>query len=257
MKQIFIALFAIGLYACSTQPPTSIGQLQIKNGIYQYRDKIYIGKAYSYFPYSKNPKRSIECVVKSSNNTQICTIEEFAIDGTLVIHGTTHNGAKEGIWYIYKDNHLTQSDTYKNNKKQGKSYHYRNGSLLEEKEYSEDILHGFYLSYYDQKEVASICESNGNIASLCQENDKDSSPPTSLSPLKERGRYVYNNKEGIWQSYYLDGGLHSETHYTNNVQHGMYTSYYNNGTLREQGEYNNGLKHGRWVTFYDNGQIKS
>ena len=253
MRQIFVTLLIIALYACSSESPLLIEELQVKNGIYRYKNQHYTGKAYSYFPKTTIPMRTIECSLNEENTLQICIINEFSKDGTRIT-GSTHNGSKEGSWYIYKNNRLKEHITYKNNKREGISYYYRQNSLYEEKEYMENMLHGLFLVYYTEQELQDSTTTQDDNNVISKKREKEIKTPQSF-PIKERGEYRYNKKEGLWYTYYPDGTLYARIEYLNDMQHGIYTSYYIGGTIQEEGEYVHGAKHGTWLTFYDTGQI--
>ncbi len=74
--------------------------------------------------------------------------------------------------------------------------------------------------------------------------------------IVQKGQYVNNKKEGVWQTFYPNGNLKSEITYKNNKQTGPVKIYYEDGTLQETGYW----KYNKWVGeykyYYPNGNLK-
>lgn len=59
-----------------------------------------------------------------------------------------------------------------------------------------------------------------------------------------------NKRDGLWQAFYEDGTIWSETMYKEGVEDGFSRTFYENGKLRYEGNYAMGKQVGDW-NFYD------
>ena len=71
----------------------------------------------------------------------------------------------------------------------------------------------------------------------------------------EEGRYIDNNKEGVWKQYLVNGTLISEITYKNNEPSGYAKMYYSNGQLAEEGIWESDFWTGNYIAYYKNGKV--
>jgi len=65
-----------------------------------------------------------------------------------------------------------------------------------------------------------------------------------------KGEYKDQKKNGLWTSFYPDGGKWSETVFKEGKTHGKTISWHKNGEKHFEGFYTNGKPSGHWI-FYD------
>ena len=71
----------------------------------------------------------------------------------------------------------------------------------------------------------------------------------------KEGKYLDNNKEGIWKEYLINGILISEITYSRNEPSGYAKIYYTNGQLAEEGVWENDCWTGKYIAYYKNGNV--
>ena len=77
-------------------------------------------------------------------------------------------------------------------------------------------------------------------------------------PVKGKGYYDDNGKQGEWERYNDDGQLFFKGSYKNGEKDGYWEYYYYiSGELSARGSYLNGKKEGIWEYYYDNGNLQS
>lgn len=104
-------------------------------------------------------------------------INEYAINGDLIVHGEYVNGIREGEWLI-KGNKYFEKGLFLDNMRDGEwKYYYSKDTLYFEGRFVEGSEDGNHIWYYR----------NGNI--------------------KKKGKYIMTLKEGKWKYYSEDGKL--------------------------------------------------
>ena len=73
--------------------------------------------------------------------------------------------------------------------------------------------------------------------------------------LHTKGSVVNGKRHGTWESWYENGNKWSETTYSYGVREGKTVSYYPNGMVRYIGYYNNNKQSGKWMTFDESGNL--
>jgi len=61
--------------------------------------------------------------------------------------------------------------------------------------------------------------------------------------------------EGLWRTWFKEGGLASEVNYRGGVTDGEASYYHRTGGLRQRGTYRNGLKEGLWQMWDEDGNL--
>ena len=72
---------------------------------------------------------------------------------------------------------------------------------------------------------------------------------------KMEGNFKNGKRDGLWQAWFADGKLWSETNYTEGIENGQKTVYYENGQKYFSGEMKNGKRRGKWTFWKENGEI--
>ncbi len=62
---------------------------------------------------------------------------------------------------------------------------------------------------------------------------------------------------GSYESFYLNGSLHTYGWFTENLPDSIWKYYHENGRPKAEGKYKKGVANGKWKYFYENGNIKS
>ena len=79
----------------------------------------------------------------------------------------------------------------------------------------------------------------------------------SNGSIKTTGKYINNQKDGLWESFDRNSKLNSISNFSNGKLHGAYTNYLKNGKI-ETGTYKNGKKNLLWsYTNYPNQLVKT
>lgn len=130
---------------------------------------------------------------------------EFAKNGTSLCEGNFEGGNKIGQWFYYYDEKKLKSEI----------------------NYSNDVLNGKTINYFD----------NGNV--------------------KFEGDFLNGQKNGKWGYYFQNGEKKYEETYQNGVSNGSYISYFETKKIYEKGNLTNGFKDGNWLTNYSDGTIKT
>lgn len=74
--------------------------------------------------------------------------------------------------------------------------------------------------------------------------------------IQQRGKFIDNMKNGVWEIFYPDGKLQSRVTYKNNIVYGNVQNYYPNGKLQEEGFWKINKWVGEYKYYYENGQLK-
>ena len=78
--------------------------------------------------------------------------------------------------------------------------------------------------------------------------------PFSEEKIQE-GNYVDGKKEGLWKSYYSDGGVKSEITYQHGEKYGKAVIYFENGNVAEEGVWLIDKWVNKYKAYYQNGKL--
>ena len=67
--------------------------------------------------------------------------------------------------------------------------------------------------------------------------------------------YKNGKREGLWESYYRNGQLHTKGFYRKGKREGEWEFYFRNGQLECKGTYKNGNEDGVFEFYYSKGQF--
>ena len=79
-------------------------------------------------------------------------------------------------------------------------------------------------------------------------------PHKMHSEISNEG-YKNGKREGLWESYYRNGQLHTKGQYRKGKREGEWEFYYRNGQLECKGYYKNGNQDGLFQFYYAKGQF--
>lgn len=71
-----------------------------------------------------------------------------------------------------------------------------------------------------------------------------------------KGRYIDQEKDGIWRTYGDQSILLSKGNYLKGKRHGKFITYFPNGREAEIVHYKSGLEEGPYQTFFENGELR-
>ena len=74
--------------------------------------------------------------------------------------------------------------------------------------------------------------------------------------IQMKGDYRKGKRNGMWQSWYPNGTLWSETVFKMGVKEGATVTYYEDGMLRYNGFYKNDQRAGKWKLFDETGKLQ-
>lgn len=145
------------------------------------------------------------------------------------INHTDESGKKQGRWVRrYPNNVIMYDGIFKDDYPEG-----------EFKRYYENGTQQSVLTYYNQGTTADakIYHPNGFLAA--------------------QGKYVDQQKEGLWQFYsgFQNGYLVNKESYSKNLRDGESLKLYPDGTVAEKMNYENDVASGEWIKYYPNGNI--
>lgn len=202
-------------------------------------------------------------------------IEEFAI---------FKNGKINGVYKTYYENGGLKSEAmYVEGQKEGLEKIYdKNGKLIAEYTYSLDFLNGEYRIYFPDNgklkmegfylstSVFNLRDSkirkeyyiNGNLKTERTYEDTDRGENffeknyrEESGKLVSEGKYIDNQRDGIFKTYYENGSIYGEYGYKNGSDNGKFKEYYINGNLKEEGSIENGQINGLSKYYYETGEL--
>lgn len=176
---------------------------------------------------------------------------EYHIDGKIKGKGNYENGEKIGDWvFYYADGKTEQKGKYN---KKGKpvgvwQWYYNDGNLLREENYINGKRDGVFTEWSDSGAVITKGE---YIEGL-----KEGAWFYQLQDYKEQGSYKTDQKDGLWQSYYVSNSkLRSSGKFVEGLPDGKHILYYSDGKKQEEGKYIIGNKDGNWEYYNPDGTL--
>jgi antitoxin component YwqK of YwqJK toxin-antitoxin module len=199
----------------------------------------------------------------------------YNIKGELVAEGIVlKSGIETGDWiYYYENGKKKAQGKFINGKKNGEwKYFYNNGRIQQTGSYTGSKLSGIWKWYYETGELlkeeyfiygqldGEAAEYNklGNIISKGNyiEGNKEGEWNYIIGDQKYIGKYVFNEKNGEWISYYIDKDKISfKGKFLQGKEDGKHEYYYPNGTLKEERYFEEGKKIKTWSKYKENGDL--
>lgn len=193
-------------------------------------------------------------------------------------------GIREGEYIeYYKNGEIKTFVIFKNGKRNGvcKTYS-KDGQLRLEFTYRAGLLNGPYIEYYEENKkiktkgeykstsVFNVRDSkvrkdyylNGKLKRVrtYEETDEgenffEKNYHEKSGKLTGEGKYINNQRDGIFKVYYENGNIYGEYGYKNGSDNGKFKEYYENGNLKKEGSIENGQINGLAKYYYETGEL--
>ncbi len=177
--------------------------------------------------------------------------KEFHPSRQLKAKGDYANGLRIGDWlFFFPNGKLEQKGRYdKKGRPQGLwQWYYPNENLLREENYLNGQREGTLTEWNDSGKVIT---KGDYIESL-----KEGKWFYQIQDYREEGVYKTDNKDGPWESYYVENGhLRFAGKFIEGLPDGKHSFYYYDGRLSEEGKYIMGNKDGKWQYFNPDGTL--
>jgi antitoxin component YwqK of YwqJK toxin-antitoxin module len=138
-------------------------------------------------------------------------------------------GRRQGSWKVYDgDGNLKFTGNYVHGKPVGQfTYYYPTGKI-------KAVVHQ---------------EDSGRVARVINYH------PDGV--IMARGKYIGQKKDSTWLYYSSeDGTLSAEEHYQNTLKEGVWKTYFPEGGVAEEVTYRADRKDGRWIQYFTDGTVK-
>jgi len=123
------------------------------------------------------------------------------------------------------------------------------GTLLEEGTYVDGQLHGELKKYIAGKIASIETMEMGVYQGLYQSFYPDGG-------VNSVGIYEQDKMVGVWKRYYKNGQLMEEVSFEGNLENGPFKEYYENGNIKAEGTYRNGdFEHGELLLYNEQGEL--
>ncbi|MBI3501061.1 MAG: toxin-antitoxin system YwqK family antitoxin [Bacteroidetes bacterium] len=186
---------------------------------------------------------------------------EYHANGKIKGKGSYENGIKTGEWVFYHPNGKTeQKGKYdKKGKPQGLwQWYYDSGNLLREETYLNGKREGALTEWSDAKKDSSGNKTEAQVITKGEYIDgmKEGKWFYQIQDYREEGMYKSDNKDGAWESYYVDNNqVRFAGKFVEGLPDGKHTYYYHDGKKEEEGKYIMGNKDGNWEYFNPDGTL--
>ena len=232
--------------------------------------------------YYKNGE--IKTFVIFKNGKRNGVYKSYYEDGTILLESMYINGVQEGFEKCYYNNgKIKEENNFKNGERNGvcKTYS-KDGQLLLEITYRAGLRNGQYIEYYEENEkiktkgeykstsVFNVRNSkirkdyylNGKLKRERTYEDTDEGENffeknyhEKSGKLTSEGKYINNQKDGIFKIYYENENIYGEYGYKNGYDDGKFKEYYENGNLKKEGSIENGQINGLSKYYYETGEL--
>lgn len=174
--------------------------------VYQYKGQFKDDKPIgTFYYYHKNNRPKAIIKHESKLNRSVATF--YHETGGVISHGIYRNQKKDSVWTGFDNTGILRfKETYKNGKLNGKRQEFfppeqgtKKQVTLTIKHYKNDLLDGEFREYFE----------NGF--------------------LREKGYYVQNNKNGVWETYHSTGKKMMQVRYKKGIKHGWSFAYNETG----------------------------
>jgi uncharacterized protein len=211
-----------------------------------------------------------EGLIDEAGNQQGAWVEYHA-NGKIKGKGNFENGSRTGEWVFYHPNgKVEQKGKYdKKGRPQGLwNWYYESGSILREETYLNGRREGTLTEW---KDSAKDTTGGSNIITKGEYIDgmKEGKWFYEIQDYREEGMYKSDQRDGPWESYYVDNGrLRFAGKFVEGLPDGKHSFYDRDGKVQEEGKYIMGSKDGNWeyynpdgtllltVTFYKDREVK-
>lgn len=176
---------------------------------------------------------------------------EFYENGQKKSEGEYLNSRKVGDWrYYYPDGKLEQQGRFdRNGRADGEwVWFYNNGNIWRKENFIAGEREGEYVEYeVNGREIV-----RGNFL----ENEETGIWVYEIFEVRETGKYVEGQMEGLWRTTDLETGqMVYEGRYIDGTPNGRHTYYWANGKKRLEGNFIMGKREGDWNYFTEEGKL--
>ena len=176
---------------------------------------------------------------------------EYHPDKKIRGKGNYENGVKTGDWLFYHSNGaIEQKGTYdKKGRPQGLwQWYYNSGKPLREESYLNGKREGSLIEWSDTNAVITKGE--------YIDGQKQGKWFYQIQDYREEGVYKDDQKDGPWESYYVDNSqVRFAGKFIEGLPDGKHSYYYHDGKKQEEGKYIVGNKDGNWSYYNPDGTI--
>lgn len=210
-----------------------------------------------------------------NKNGEVTESKTYNINGKLIAEGIVLlNGLEDGYWtYYYENGNKKAIGGYNYGKKTGQwTYYYPNGKVQQKGSYSNDKLTGIWRWYYETGELLKEeYYIYGKLDGECIEYSVTGEVITKgkyiegymegewiyiVGDQKHIGKYVMGEKNGTWNSFYIDENTKSFTgDFIHGNPDGKHQFFYPNGELKEERYYQEGQKVRAWSKYNEKGEL--
>lgn len=186
---------------------------------------------------------------------------EYHANGKTKGKGNYDNGAKVGEWVFYHPNGKTEQKGKYDKKGRPQDlwkWFYDNGNLLREENYLNGKREGSLTEWSDTGKDSSGNTTDAKVITKGEYIDgmKEGKWFYQIQDYREEGMYKSDNKDGPWESYYVDNNqVKFAGKYVEGLPDGKHTYYYRDGKIKEEGKYIMGNKDGNWEYFNPDGTL--
>jgi uncharacterized protein len=219
----------------------------------KWRNGFKIGKNISFYDNKK-----IKDNEKYDESGQLVFKESFFENGKQSHFYNVDKNGNGQYYYIYPNDTVRHRLTLKNFKNVKEEYFFENGKLNYSYEYNDSMQIVKTQKYFKDTNALNITEWIDESTSIST---------TYFEDRTERYNHKNNNKNGLFQSFYLNNNLAEEGEYFNNDKVGKWKSYYEDGSLKSIRVYrklknnNDIIERGNYsdsthIYYYNSGQIE-
>jgi len=186
---------------------------------------------------------------------------EYHANGKIKWKGNFDNGAKTGDWVFYHPNgKIEQQGKYdKKGRPQGLwQWFYDSGNLLREETYLNGKREGVMTEWSNSGNDISVNTIEAKIITKGEYIDgmKEGKWFYQIQDYREEGMYKNDQKDGPWESYYVDNNqVRFAGKFIEGLPAGKHSFYFHDGKRKEEGLYIVGNKNGNWEYYNPDGTI--
>ena len=247
---------------------------------YQTGEKLYTidyGDLRNYNPidfYYRSENLFYSCYVGSAFDFEGQFISYYE-SGEIMEKGEYRNNLKDGLWVQYYDSGEIFSQTNYVDGHGIYSEFFKTGEIQESGYFMNNKKEGSWISYYingNKKQIVKYEGGKVNINEPCLSYSEQGLIETEKlvkeiddllindgkyisyydnGTIREKGIYINNLKDGLWNEFYNDGAIKSVISFENG--NGLFKSYYTDGKLLLEGNYINNKKNGKWIEYSNKG----
>ena len=189
-----------------------------------------------------------EGLIDEAGNQQGAWVE-YHPSGKLKAKGNYENGIKIGDWIFYHPNGVIEQKGLYDKKGHAQGlwrWFYDSGKQLREENYLNGKREGSLIEWSDTGAVVTKGE--------YVEAQKQGKWFYQIQDYREEGVYKDDQKDGPWESYYVDNSqVRFAGKFIEGLPDGKHSYYYHDGKKQEEGKYIVGVKDGNWIYFNPDG----